>query len=88
MPEHAQLPVVQLPGGVGPGGLVHAQVLVVPGQYLHRPPVAVVEEDEVFQQVQEGLLPADAPQHGLQGHAPRVLLLQALPFVEELVFAP
>ena len=87
VPEHAQLPVVQLPGGVGPGGLVHAQVLVVPGQYLHRPPVAVVEEDEVFQQVQKILLFADAPQHGLQGHAPRFLLLQPLPFVEELVFA-
>ena len=87
MPEDAQLPVVELARLVRPDGLVHAEVLVVLREDFGRGPVGTVVEDEVFEEVEEILLPADAAQHGLQRHAPLVLFRQTLPFVEEPVLA-
>jgi len=69
MPEDAQLPVVELARLVCPDGLVHAEVLVVLREDLGRGPVGTVVQDEVFQQVEEVLFPADAAQHGFQRHA-------------------
>ena len=87
MPEDAQLAIAELPLLPGLHGGVHAQVLMVPGQDLHRAPVGVIVEDEVFKQIEEVLFPADAPKHGLQRHAALVRFFQSLPFVEELILA-
>ena len=87
MPEHAQLTVVQLSGFVGFDCLVHAEILVVPGQYLCRMSSGMVKEDKVFQQIQEIFLFANAAKHGFQRHAALFLLRQALPFMEELILA-
>ena len=87
VPEDAQFAVAELPFLPGLHGGVHAQVLVVPGQDFHRAPVGVIVEDEVFKQVEEILLPADAPQHGLQRHAALIRFLQALPLMEEFILA-
>ena len=87
VPEHPQLAVVQFPGFVGLHRLIDAQVLVVTGQDLGRAAAGVIEEDEIFQQIEKILLFADAPEHGLQGHAALVLLAETLPLVEELVLA-
>jgi len=87
MPEHAQLTVVQLSGFVGFDCLVHAEILVVPGQYLCRMSSGMVKEDKVFQQIQEIFLFANAAKHGFQRHAALFLLRQTLPFMEELILA-
>jgi len=87
MPEHAQLTVVQLSGFVGFDCLVHAEILVVPGQYLCRMSSRMVKEDKVFQQIQEIFLFANAAKHGFQRHAALFLLRQTLPFMEELILA-
>ena len=87
VPEYPQFAVVQLPGLVCLYRLVDAQILVVSGQNFCGAAAGVVEEDEVFQQIQKVLLFADAPEHRLQGHAARLLLAEALPLVEELVLA-
>ena len=87
MPEHAQLTVVQLSGFVGFDCLVHAEILVVPGQYLCRMSSGMVKEDKVFQQIQEIFLFANAAKHGFQRHAALFLLRQTLPFMEEFVLA-
>ena len=87
VPKHAQLAVIQLPGCVGLDRLVDAQVLMVAGQDLGGASAGVVIEDEVFKQIQEVFLFADAAQHGLQRHAAGLLLIEALPLVEELVLA-
>ena len=47
----------------------------------------MVVKDEVFQQIEEGLFLADAPQHGFQFHAACIAFLQTLPLVEKLVLA-
>ena len=87
MPEHAQLAVIELPGRVGLDRLVDAQVLMVAGQDLGGAAAGVVIEDEVFKQVEEVFLFADAAQHGLQRNAAGLLFIQTLPLVEELVLA-
>ena len=87
MPEHAQLTIVQLSGFVGFDCLVHAEILVVPGQYLCRMSSGMVKEDKVFQQIQEIFLFANAAKHGFQRHAALFLLRQTLPFMEELILA-
>ena len=87
VPEDAELAVIQLPGGVGPDRLVDAEILVVARQNLGGVPAGVVIEDEVFKQVEEVFLFADAAQHGLQRDAPGLLLVQTLPLMEKLVLA-
>ena len=87
VPEHAELAVIQLSGGVGLDRLVDAEVLVVAGQNLGGAPARVVIEDKVFKQVEEVFLFADTAQHGFQRDAARLLLAEALPFVEEFVLA-
>ena len=87
VPEHAQLAVIELPGRVGLDRLVDAQVLVVAGQNLGSAAAGVVIEDEVFKQVEEVFLFADAAQHGLQLNAAGLLLVETLPLVEEFILA-
>ena len=60
---------------------------MVAGQDLGGAPAGVVIEDEVFKQVEEVFLLADAAQHGFQRDAARLLLAETLPFVEEFVLA-
>ena len=87
MPEHTQPAVFQLAVLVSTDGLVDAEILVVAGQNLGGAPTGMVVKDEVFQQIEEGLFLADAPQHGFQLHSARVAFFQAFPFVEKLVLA-
>ena len=87
MPEHAELPVVQLAAGIGLHRLIHAEILVVAGKDLCRAPAGVVVKNEVFQKIEEVFLPADAAQHRFQRNAAGVGLRQTLPLVEKLVFA-
>ena len=87
MPEHTQPAVFQLAALVSTDGLVDAEILVVAGQNLGGAPTGMVVKDEVFQQIEEGLFLADAPQHGFQFHAACIAFLQALPLVEKLVLA-
>ena len=47
----------------------------------------MVVKDEVFQQIEESLFLADAPQHGFQFHAACIAFFQAFPLVEKLVLA-
>ena len=47
----------------------------------------MVVKDEIFQQIEEGLFLADAPQHGFQLHSACIAFFQTLPLVEELVLA-
>ena len=79
VPEYAQLAVVQLSGLIRLDRLVDAQILMVAGKDLCRASAGVVEEDEIFKQVEEIFLFADSPQHGFQSHAALLLLGQALP---------
>ena len=60
---------------------------MIAGQDLGGASAGVIKENEVLQQIQEVFLFADTPEHGLQGHAARLLLAEALPLVEELVLA-
>lgn len=60
---------------------------MVAGQDLGGAAAGVVIEDKVFKQVEEVFFPADAAQHGLQRDAAGLLLIEALPLVEELVLA-
>ena len=87
VPEHTQPAVFQLAVLVSTDGLVDAEILVVAGQNLGGAPTGMVVKDEVFQQIEEGLFLADAPQHGFQFHAARIAFLQTLPLVEKLVLA-
>ena len=87
MPEHTQPAVFQLAVLVSTDGLVDAEILVVAGQNLGGAPTGMVVKDEVFQQIEEGLFLADAPQHGFQFHAACIAFLQTLPLVEKLVLA-
>ena len=87
MPEHTQPAVFQFAVLVSTDGLVDAEILVVAGQNLGGAPTGMVVKDEVFQQIEEGLFLADAPQHGFQFHAACIAFLQTLPLVEKLVLA-
>ena len=87
VPEHTQPAVFQLAVLVSTDGLVDAEILVVAGQNLGGAPTGMVVKDEVFQQIEEGLFLADAPQHGFQFHAACIAFLQTLPLVEKLVLA-
>ena len=87
MPEHTQPAVFQLAVLVSTDGLVDAEILVVAGQNLDGAPTGMVVKDEVFQQIEEGLFLADAPQHSFQFHAACIAFLQTLPLVEKLVLA-
>ena len=76
MPKHTQLAITQLTIGVCLHSGIHAQVLMVPGQNLYRFSIGMIVEDEVFKQVKEVLLFADAPQHRFQSNAAFVFLGQ------------
>ena len=60
---------------------------MIAGQDLGGASAGVVKENEVLQQIQEVFLFADTPQHGLQGHAARLLFAETLPLMEKLVLA-
>lgn len=60
---------------------------MIAGQDLGGASAGVVKEGEVLQQIQEVFLFADTPQHGLQGHAARLLFAETLPLMEKLVLA-
>ena len=87
MPEDAELAIVELARGVGIDRFVDAEILVVARQDLGGAPAGVVKEDEVFKQVEEVFLFADAAQHGFQRDAAGLLLVQTLPLMEKLVLA-
>ena len=87
VPEHTQPAVFQFAVLVGTHRFVDAKILVVAGQDLGGAPAGMVVKDEVFQQIEEGLFLADAPQHGFQLHSACIALFQALPLVEKLVLA-
>ena len=87
MPEHAQLAVVQRSCLVCLDCLVHAEVLVVSGEDFCCVSARMVKEDEIFQQIKEVFLFANAPQHRFQRHTALLLLGQTLPLVEELILA-
>ena len=84
MPKHAQLTVEVLAVAIHLNSLVHTEILVVTGQYLHRGAARVVVEDEVLQQVEEVLFLADAAQHGRQLDVALLHLVEAFPLVEKL----
>ncbi len=67
VPEHADLAVARhgLLGALD--GLAHAEVLVVGGEDLHGPVIAVVEADEVLDQVEQARLGHHAVEHRLPG---------------------
>ncbi|MDZ7811319.1 MAG: hypothetical protein U5L11_16370 [Arhodomonas sp.] len=68
VPEHAELAVSGLALFDGPDRSVHAEELVVAREDLHGLPGAVVEDDEVLEQIQEVGLVADALKQSLHGH--------------------
>jgi len=84
VPEDAQLSRLRFALADLLYGFVHSQELVVSGQDLLGLAAGFIEEDEVLQEVQEVLLLADALEQGLHVHRARLLLGQALPFVEVL----
>ena len=86
VPENAQLAVLELSGLVGFHRLVDTEVLVVAGEDLGDTAARVVVQDEVFKEIHEILLVTDTEEHGLQIHRSHLILLESLPFVEELVF--
>lgn len=69
MPEHAEPSVADLAVLVGLDGVVHAEVLMVPGEDLRSRAVVMVEQYEVLKQVEQILLLADTHEHGLKGDA-------------------
>ena len=85
MPEHAQLAAAEFAVGIGAHGLVHAEVLMVAGEDFCCSASGVVEKNEVFQEVEEVFLAADAAKHDFQCHASGLAFFKAFPFVEELV---
>lgn len=88
MPEDAELPFVDLSVLERLVRLVDTEELVVAREDLRRGLMAVVEQDEVLEQIHEVLLGADALKHRLQGYGPDVVaFIESLPLVEELVAA-
>lgn len=65
-------------------GLIHTEVLVVACQNLHRRTTAMVEENEVFKQIQQVLLLADATEHCWQFDIAVIQLCQSFPLMKEL----
>ena len=84
VPEHAE-PALPRPAFANRlDGAVHAEELVVAGEDLPQFVRRVVEDDEVLHQVHEIVLVADALEQRLHVDRARLLLGEALPFVEVL----
>ena len=88
MPEDTQLALPRLALLQTLYGRVHAQVLVVLGHNLHGLLAAVVEENEVFEDVEEVFFAENAAQQRLHLDRAAVLLFQALPLLEKLDTLP
>ena len=84
MPEHPRLAAPMAAVADRLDGPVDAEKLVVAGQNLSRVPGRVVENDEVFHQVQEIVFRAHPLEQRLHGHDARLILGQPFPLVKML----
>ena len=84
VPEDAEPAARALPFLHGAHRPVHAEVLLVLSDHLDQPLAAVVEQDEVLEQVEEVRLGAHPLEQRLHVHDAGVVLVEALPLAEVL----
>ena len=84
VPEHTELTFHFLTMAIHLHGLIHTEVLVVACQNLHRRTTAMVEENEVFKQIQQVLFLADTSKHRWQFDVAMVQFRQSFPLMKEL----
>ena len=60
---------------------------MIASQYFRHMAAGMVEQDEVLKQIEEVLLPANAPEYGLECHTSLIRLCQSLPLMEERILA-
>lgn len=87
MPENAQLSVAQLPFLIGLYRRIDAQILVIPCKDLGRRAAGMVEEDEIFKNIQKTGRGAHAAEHRFQCDRALVrgILREPLPLVEKFI---
>ena len=86
MPKHAQLAILQFTCMIGFYSLVDAQILMVSRKDFDRLSLRMIEQNEIFKQIEEILLSADAAQHGFQRNTADLILFETLPLVEKRIF--
>ena len=86
MPKYAQPAILQFTRMIGFYGLVDAQILMVSRKDFDRLSLRVIEQNEIFKQIEEILLSADAAQHGFQRNTADLILFETLPLMEKRIF--